>query len=86
MRDVIKESHGYWSDLVLNKAGDRGKIITKQTSNPRACKSYVASDQAVEKLGIPAKDNKLSAEKRPVEFDYWYYLDDKFELITLPGQ
>lgn len=85
MRKTLAESHGYWRDLVLGKEKP-GKISTRQTSNPRACKSYIPSKDATKEFGIPEKSKVLPPAAKPKQYDYWYYLDQQFNVIKLPGQ
>ncbi|POR39154.1 Inorganic pyrophosphatase [Tolypocladium paradoxum] len=85
MRKTLAESHGFWRDLILGKEKP-GKISTRQTSNPRACKSYVPSKDATKVFGIPEKSNVLPPAAKPKQYDYWYYLDQQFNVIKLPGQ
>ncbi|KFG81996.1 Inorganic pyrophosphatase [Metarhizium anisopliae] len=84
MNAKLAESHQHWSDLVLGKE-DRGKISIWQTTNPRACKTYVKPEDATKKFGIPEKSNILPPAARPAPYDRWYYVDEKFTLITVPG-
>ncbi|KAF5138824.1 Inorganic pyrophosphatase [Metarhizium anisopliae] len=84
MNAKLAESHQHWSDLVLGKE-DRGKISIWQTTNPRACKTYVKPEDATKKFEIPEKSNILPPAARPAPYDRWYYVDEKFTLITVPG-
>ena len=83
MREAIAESHGFWQDLILGKE-KHDKISTRQTSNPRACKSYIPSKNATREFNIPEKSNVLPPAAKPKQYDYWYYLDKDFNVI--PGQ
>ncbi|OAQ92140.1 inorganic diphosphatase [Purpureocillium lilacinum] len=83
MREAIAESHGFWQDLILGKE-KHDKISTRQTSNPRACKSYIPSKNATKEFDIPEKSNVLPPAAKPKQYDYWYYLDKDFNVI--PGQ
>ncbi|KAJ6440687.1 inorganic diphosphatase [Purpureocillium lavendulum] len=83
MREAIAESHGFWRDLILGKE-KHDKISTNQTSNPRACKSYIPSKEATKAFKIPEKANILPPAAKPKQYDHWYYLDKEFNII--PGQ
>ncbi|KAL2214510.1 inorganic pyrophosphatase [Sarocladium strictum] len=83
--EVIHESHEYWLDLMKGKTVAK-KINREQTSNPRWCKTFVEKEVATEKLNIPKQSKIEPAAKKPEKYEYWYYLDDEFKLIELPGQ
>lgn len=82
---VIHESHEYWLDLMKGKT-EAKKIKRDQTSNPRWCKTFVAKNETTEAFDIPAESKILPAEKKPEKYEYWYYLDEEFKVIELPGQ
>jgi inorganic pyrophosphatase len=82
---VIQESHEYWLDLMKGKTVAK-KINREQTSNPKWCKTYVEKAATTEKFGIPAESRIDEAAKKPEKYQYWYYLDEEFKLIELPGQ
>lgn len=84
MNTKLAESHKHWRNLARGKE-ERGEISISQTSNPRLCKSYVKSEEATRKFKIPEKSNILPPAARPAPYDRWYYLDGKFDLITVPG-
>ncbi|KAJ2975615.1 hypothetical protein NQ176_g5421 [Zarea fungicola] len=79
----IQESHEFWLKLMRGQT-KKEKINRDQTSNPRWCKTYVASLNATSKFGIPAKSNILPPAERPAQYDNWYYLDADFNIA--PGQ
>lgn len=84
MNAKLAESHEHWRNLVLGKE-ERGEINIWQTTNPRACKFYVKSEEATGRFKIPGKANVLPAAGRPAPYDRWYYVDGDFKLITVPG-
>lgn len=83
MKEHIAESHEFWQGLVHGTTKVK-KISTWQTSRPSLCKNYVASDKATEEFDIPAESAVEPAAERPGKYDFWYYLDENFEI--LPGQ
>lgn len=83
MLEHISESHDFWLKLMKGET-KKEKINRDQTSNPRWCKTYVASSNATAKFDIPAESNILPPAERPVQYDYWYYLDSNFDIV--PGQ
>lgn len=83
--EVIHESHEYWLDLMKGKTVAK-KINREQTSNPRWCKTFVEKEATTEKFDIPKESKIEPAAKKPEKYEYWYYLDDEFKLIELPGQ
>ncbi|KAK2594131.1 hypothetical protein QQS21_008130 [Conoideocrella luteorostrata] len=80
----LVESHQHWRDLALGRQ-DKGEISVWQTTNPRACKTYVKPEEAGRKFGIPDRSKTLPAAARPAPYDRWYYLDGGFGLVTVPG-
>lgn len=85
MAGIIEESHGYWQNLLQGKS-DPNEIALNQTSHPRWCSTYIPSDEATETFDIPAEADVKPAAARPTQYDFWYYLDEDFNLIELPGQ
>ncbi|OAA37894.1 Inorganic pyrophosphatase [Metarhizium rileyi] len=84
MNARLAESHQHWRELVLGKE-ERGNINAWQTTDPSARDTYVEPQDATEKFKIPAKSRILPPAPKPTLYDRWYYLDDKFDLITVPG-
>lgn len=82
---IIEESHVYWQNLVKGNTNP-GTISTNQTSQPELRRSYVPSKKATKQFNIPKKSKILPAATKPAEYNQWYYLNDKFELIVLPSQ
>ncbi|KHO00608.1 Inorganic pyrophosphatase [Metarhizium album ARSEF 1941] len=80
----IAESHGHWGDLLLGKE-ERGEISIWQTTDPRACGTYVKPGDATRRFGIPRKSKILPPAPRPAQYDRWYYLNESLSLITVPG-
>lgn len=83
MLKYIHESNEFWLKLMRGET-KKEKINRDQTSNPRWCKTYTPSSNATAKFNIPAKSNILPPAERPVQYDYWYYLDKDFNIA--PGQ
>lgn len=84
-QEVLTKSHQHWTNLVNGKE-DPGDISIKQTSNPKLCNSFVSSKKATKKFDIPEESDIEPAAEKPAKYDMWYYLDDNFEPIALPGQ
>lgn len=83
MLAMIRESNEFWRKLMRGET-KKEKINRDQTSNPRWCKTFVASSNATAKFNIPAKSNVLPPAERPAQYDRWYYLDKDFNIA--PGQ
>ncbi|KAK2764574.1 hypothetical protein FQN54_009269 [Arachnomyces sp. PD_36] len=83
-QQIIEESHGYWTNLVNGKS-DPNEITVDQTSNPDY-DGYIPSDEATEEFDIPKNSDILPPEEKPAEYDQWYYLDEDFKPVVLPGQ
>lgn len=84
MRDVLEKSHKSWLELVRGEV-DSNKINYNQTSQPHIKRSYIGRCQTTQALGIPAKSDVKPAATKPGVYERWYYLDDKFALIKVPG-
>lgn len=83
MAGHIAESHVFWQNLIKGKT-KKEKISTTQTHNPRWCKSYVPAENTTAMFKIPKTSSILPPAARPVEYDYWYYLDENFKVIGQP--
>ncbi|KLU86875.1 hypothetical protein MAPG_05882 [Magnaporthiopsis poae ATCC 64411] len=84
MRDVLEKSHKSWLELIRGEV-DSNKINYNQTSRSDIARSYISKDQTTRALGIPAKSDIKPAATKPGVYEQWYYLDDKFALIKVPG-
>ncbi|OJI99423.1 hypothetical protein ASPVEDRAFT_187574 [Aspergillus versicolor CBS 583.65] len=76
----VKESHGFWLDLVKGKV-DTGEINYNQTSRPDIPHSFVPKQAATDRFDIPAESDEKPAAPRPARYDQWFYLDKDFNLI-----
>lgn len=81
----IDESHEFWRKLIRGET-QKEKINRDQTSMPRMCKTYTPSEEATDKFGIPAASDIKPAAPIPDKYKYWYYLDEDFKVITVPGE
>ncbi|KAH8168416.1 inorganic pyrophosphatase domain-containing protein [Sarocladium implicatum] len=80
---VISDAHGYWENLMKGKT-EADDIMRNQTSNPRWCQTYVDKEETTETFGLPTESKIEEPAKKPEKYDYWYYLDEDFQLIELP--
>lgn len=81
----IEESHEFWLNLIKGVT-QKDKISLNQTTMPTFCNTYTAPGDATEKFDIPAQSDIQPAAEIPDKYKYWYYLDEEFNVITVPGE
>ncbi|KAK5955734.1 hypothetical protein OHC33_003375 [Knufia fluminis] len=82
---TIEESHGFWRELVAGEV-DSNEISYNQTSLAEFSNSFVETVSTYDAFDIPRESSIEAAAEKPDEYDHWYYLDDEYELIVLPGE
>lgn len=80
---VISDAHKYWSNLMKGKT-EADDIMRNQTSQPRWCQTYIDKEETTEEFGLPSESRIEEAARKPEKYEYWYYLDEEFQLIELP--
>ncbi|KAK8092813.1 hypothetical protein PG999_014400 [Apiospora kogelbergensis] len=81
---VLEQGHAWWAELTRGDAVDANEINYNQTSNPAAAGSYVRSDAAAAKFGIPGESAVELPAAKPEKYERWYYLDSDKKLIEIP--
>ncbi|KAH8896853.1 inorganic pyrophosphatase [Thozetella sp. PMI_491] len=81
--DVIEQSHGWWNSMIHGELNG-GEINFNQTSTRSANVSYVSACSTTKKFNLPTKSDIQPAVAKPEEYNWWYYLNSDWELITVP--
>ncbi|KAG7404015.1 hypothetical protein Forpe1208_v015827 [Fusarium oxysporum f. sp. rapae] len=77
----MKQSRGYWRELLRGDANAYGNSIN-QTHNRGLEESYVDSKDSTQRFGVPKKFNILFPAERPAKHDAWHYLDKNCDPVV----
>lgn len=87
MATTIGDSHVFWQGLIRGEpAVEKDDISIVQTTDSSVKKSYISGKDAQKKYKVPKKSKIEVAAEIPAKYLNWYYLDEDFEVITVPGQ